>query len=140
MEAVYIPVLMWQLYHRTVDKTHYTHAPPSKMDYQVKRGRSKGGSLRSSEMELLSMMCSRSASVVSEILENRDLCIRSMGPMTHPSVRESSLSASGGAVTIRNVGYTSVKDLLVDAVVVVLEGYLARFRVDAETYRSGAKY
>jgi hypothetical protein len=75
VEASYGTVLMWPLYHRTVDKTHYTHAPPSRMDYQVKRGRSTGGGLRSSEMELLSMMCSRSTSVVSEILENTDMCI-----------------------------------------------------------------
>jgi hypothetical protein len=42
-------------------------------------------------------------------------------------------------VTIKNMGYTSGRDLLVDAVVVVLEGYLTRVRVDAEAYVSYAR-
>jgi hypothetical protein len=61
---------------------------------------------------------------------------RSMGPIAHPSMRESSLATSRGAATIGNAGNTTGKDLLVDAVVVVLEGYLTRVRVDAVEYVS----
>jgi hypothetical protein len=64
--------------------------------------------------------------------------IRSMGPVAHPSMRESSLATSRGEGTIKNVGYGGGKDLLVDAVVVVLEGCLTRVRVDAFEYVSYA--
>jgi hypothetical protein len=69
----------------------------------------------------------------------RKVSIRSMGPIAHPSMRESSLATSRGAATIRNAGYTTGKDLLVDAVVVVLEGYLTRVRVDTVEYVSYAE-
>jgi hypothetical protein len=45
VEASHGTVLMC---HRTMGKAHFTHAPPSRADYPVRRGRSRGGGLRSS--------------------------------------------------------------------------------------------
>jgi hypothetical protein len=61
VEASYGTVLMWQWCHRTMDKAHFTHAPPSRADYLVRRGRSRGGGLRSSARWSYCPSCARRA-------------------------------------------------------------------------------
>jgi DNA-directed RNA polymerase beta subunit len=75
VEASYGTIVMWQLIHRTVEKTHYTHVPPTQNDLVIRKGRARGGGLRCSEMEILSMMCSKRLSITREILNNRDMCL-----------------------------------------------------------------
>jgi hypothetical protein len=53
-----------------------------------------------------------STSILTDLVSK--IRIRSMGHMAHSSMRESSMATSRGAVTIRNLGCTTGKDLLVD--------------------------
>lgn len=57
-----------------------------------------------------------------------------VGTFAHPSARQSSLSVSRGNITLNSLGYTTPKDLFVDSVVVVLEGYLIRVRAEQTMY------
>jgi hypothetical protein len=52
----------------------------------------------------------------------------SISTITHPSSRQSSLSVTRGAKTTRTLGYTNTKDIMVEAAVVVLEGYMKVLR------------